>query len=72
MLVSKPRGSSGFGYDPIFVPAGWERTMAELSDEEKDRISHRGSACAPCEDPRRRADLGFRVAGRLRPVPDSR
>jgi XTP/dITP diphosphohydrolase len=44
VLVSKPRGSSGFGYDPIFVPAGWERTMAELSDEEKDRISHRGSA----------------------------
>jgi XTP/dITP diphosphohydrolase len=44
MLVPKPRGSSGFGYDPIFVPAGWERTMAELSDEEKDRISHRGSA----------------------------
>ena len=44
VLVSKPRGSRGFGYDPIFVPAGWERTMAELSDEEKDRISHRGSA----------------------------
>ena len=43
-LVTKPRGSGGFGYDPIFVPAGWDRTMAELSDDEKDRISHRGSA----------------------------
>jgi XTP/dITP diphosphohydrolase len=43
-LVSKPRGGRGFGYDPIFVPAGWDRTMAELSDEEKDRISHRGRA----------------------------
>jgi XTP/dITP diphosphohydrolase len=43
-LVSKPRGSRGFGYDPIFVPAGWDRTMAELTDEEKDRISHRGRA----------------------------
>jgi XTP/dITP diphosphohydrolase len=43
-LVPKPRGSRGFGYDPIFVPAGWDRTMAELTDEEKDRISHRGRA----------------------------
>jgi len=43
-LVTKPRGSDGFGYDPIFVPVGWERTMAELRPEEKDRISHRGRA----------------------------
>lgn len=43
-LVPKPRGTGGFGYDPIFVPAGWDRTMAELTDEEKDRISHRGRA----------------------------
>jgi XTP/dITP diphosphohydrolase len=43
-LVTKPRGTGGFGYDPIFVPAGWERTMAELTDEEKDRLSHRGRA----------------------------
>jgi XTP/dITP diphosphohydrolase len=43
-LVAKPRGTRGFGYDPIFVPAGWERTMAELSDDDKDRISHRGRA----------------------------
>lgn len=43
-LAPKPRGSGGFGYDPIFVPAGWDRTMAELTDEDKDRISHRGRA----------------------------
>jgi XTP/dITP diphosphohydrolase len=43
-LLTKPRGTRGFGYDPIFVPAGWEDTMAELTDEEKDRISHRGRA----------------------------
>ncbi len=43
-LVSKARGTGGFGYDPIFVPAGWEQTMAELPPEEKDRISHRGRA----------------------------
>jgi XTP/dITP diphosphohydrolase len=41
-LIRKPRGDGGFGYDPAFVPAGWDRTMAELEPEEKDRISHRG------------------------------
>jgi XTP/dITP diphosphohydrolase len=44
VLTPKPRGTRGFGYDPIFVPVGWDRTMAELSDEEKDRVSHRGRA----------------------------
>jgi len=43
-LLTRPRGSGGFGYDPIFVPVGWDRTMAELEPEEKDRISHRGRA----------------------------
>lgn len=43
-LVGKPRGVGGFGYDPIFVPVGWDTTMAELTDEQKDRISHRGRA----------------------------
>jgi XTP/dITP diphosphohydrolase len=45
-LTSEPRGERGFGYDPAFVPddrSGTE-TMAELSDEQKDRISHRGRA----------------------------
>jgi XTP/dITP diphosphohydrolase len=37
-------GERGFGYDPIFVPTGEQRTMAELTDEEKDAISHRGHA----------------------------
>jgi XTP/dITP diphosphohydrolase len=39
-----PRGAAGFGYDPVFEPAGWDVTMAELTDEQKDRISHRGRA----------------------------
>jgi XTP/dITP diphosphohydrolase len=43
-LTSKPSGNGGFGYDPIFVPAGWEETMAQLPDAEKDRIGHRGKA----------------------------
>jgi XTP/dITP diphosphohydrolase len=43
-LITRPRGHEGFGYDPIFVPVGWDRTMAELRADEKDRISHRGRA----------------------------
>lgn len=43
-LADSPRGSNGFGYDPIFVPEGFSRTTAEMSAREKDRISHRGRA----------------------------
>ena len=43
-LVRKPRGTNGFGYDPIFVAEGETRTSAELLTEEKDAISHRGRA----------------------------
>jgi XTP/dITP diphosphohydrolase len=43
-LTRAPRGSGGFGYDPIFVPDGSSLTTAELSPDEKDAISHRGRA----------------------------
>ncbi|EIF00160.1 RdgB/HAM1 family non-canonical purine NTP pyrophosphatase [Saccharomonospora glauca] len=43
-LVREPRGSNGFGYDPIFVPDGETRTSAELAPGEKDAASHRGQA----------------------------
>jgi XTP/dITP diphosphohydrolase len=43
-LIREPRGSGGFGYDPIFVASGHSVTNAELTPEEKDAISHRGRA----------------------------
>ncbi len=43
-LTRTPRGSNGFGYDPIFVPDGESRTTAEMPPAEKDAISHRGRA----------------------------
>ena len=43
-LATEPRGTNGFGYDPIFVPDGNTRTMAELPPGAKDAISHRGRA----------------------------
>ncbi len=43
-LTRAPRGGGGFGYDPIFVPAGSTRTTAELSPSEKNAMSHRGIA----------------------------
>jgi XTP/dITP diphosphohydrolase len=43
-LTGAPRGGNGFGYDPIFVPHGFELTTAQMSAGEKDKISHRGQA----------------------------
>ncbi len=43
-IVDEPRGRDGFGYDPVFQPAGLTKTFAELSAVEKNRISHRAQA----------------------------
>jgi XTP/dITP diphosphohydrolase len=45
-ITFAPRGSGGFGYDPLFVPDGYDQTFAELPDSVKNRISHRGRALA--------------------------
>jgi XTP/dITP diphosphohydrolase len=45
-LLTEPRGSGGFGYDPLFLVDGMERTMAELTLDEKNRLSHRARAFA--------------------------
>ena len=45
-IADEPRGSEGFGYDPIFVPDGEERTVAELGNEWKRTNSHRARAAA--------------------------
>jgi XTP/dITP diphosphohydrolase len=44
VIVREPRGTNGFGYDPVFVPTGGTRTLAEHTDAEKNAISHRGNA----------------------------
>jgi XTP/dITP diphosphohydrolase len=43
-ITEEPRGAAGFGYDPLFVPLGEDRTVAELEPAEKDALSHRGRA----------------------------
>ena len=43
-IAEAPRGATGFGYDPVFIPRGFRRTFAELGPRVKDRLSHRGFA----------------------------
>ena len=49
-IVFEPRGENGFGYDPLFVPVGFEPTFAELGDGVKNQLSHRAKALAKLKD----------------------
>jgi XTP/dITP diphosphohydrolase len=44
IIGNKQKGFNGFGYDPVFYPEGKDKTFAEMTDQEKDRLSHRGRA----------------------------
>jgi XTP/dITP diphosphohydrolase len=45
-IICSPRGTNGFGYDPLFVPAGFDKSFAELGDDIKNQLSHRAKALA--------------------------
>lgn len=49
-ITLEPRGERGFGYDPLFVPDGFSCTFAELTEEEKNRVSHRADALRQLAD----------------------
>lgn len=49
-IASAPRGENGFGYDPIFIPAGFDETFAELAADIKNQISHRAQALKKAEE----------------------
>jgi len=50
IITRKPSGTSGFGYDPLFIPDGYDRSFAELGDDIKSRISHRAQALQQLKD----------------------
>ncbi|MCU7505077.1 MAG: RdgB/HAM1 family non-canonical purine NTP pyrophosphatase [Ignavibacteria bacterium] len=53
-IIGEPRGEHGFGYDPLFLPEGYDKTMAEISLDEKNKISHRAKAFNLLKDIMRR------------------
>ena len=56
-IIAEPAGENGFGYDPLFVPDGYDRTFAQLTAEEKNQISHRANALKELE--RQLKEMGY-------------
>lgn len=50
VIANKLAGSGGFGYDPLFIPEGYDRTFAQMADHEKNKLSSRGRAIAQLVD----------------------
>jgi XTP/dITP diphosphohydrolase len=50
VIAERPRGDRGFGYDPVFIPAGFDQTFAEMGEELKNQISHRAVAIKRLRD----------------------
>ncbi len=48
-MITEARGDKGFGYDPMFIPLGFDKTLGELDDEVKKGLSHRSRALALAE-----------------------
>ena len=48
-IIDEPRGENGFGYDPLFVPDGYNKTFAQFTEEEKNAVSHRAKALEKLE-----------------------
>ena len=49
-IITEPKGNGGFGYDPLFIPVGFQKTFGELTSEEKNQISHRANALKVLRD----------------------
>ena len=60
-IISRPRGASGFGYDPLFLLPGLGKTMAELSLQEKNRVSHRSMAARKAVEALKRKVTGLQT-----------
>jgi XTP/dITP diphosphohydrolase len=58
-ITKSPRGEMGFGYDPVFIPRGESRTLAEMTETEKNRLSHRATALAELMETVRATGIQF-------------